>query len=32
MILKAEIVPGEIIQNEDFIFYPNVDFNLSEDT
>ena len=29
--LKAEIVPGEIIQNEDFIFYPNVDFNLSED-
>ena len=27
----ADIIPGEIIQNEDFIFYPNVDFKLTED-
>ena len=27
----ADIVPREIIQNEDFIFYPNVDFKLTED-
>ena len=27
----ADIVPGEIIQNEDFIFYPKIDFELNED-
>ena len=26
--LESDIIPGEIIQNEDFIFYPNIDFKL----
>ena len=29
--LESDIIPGEIIQNEDFIFYPNIDFKLPED-